>query len=111
MLRKIVFATATTFGLALPLGMNSSAQAYPPTVVYTYPSPPPVVYSYPPPPPAVIVPAAPPVVVVPAPAYVVSYYAGHHHWYYYGTFASRWDADHAAHHLSHLGYTARIEVR
>jgi len=110
MLRKIVFAAATTFGLALPLGLNSSAQAYPPTVIYSYPPPPPVVYSYPVAPVVYSYPA-PPVVVYAAPVYTVTYYGGHHRWYGYGTYASRWDADHAAHHLRHEGYTVRIEIR
>jgi hypothetical protein len=97
MLRKIFFATITTLGLALPLGLNSTAQAYPPTVVYAYP--PPVVYAYPPP------------VVYYGPAYTVMYYGAHHHWHCYGTYASRWDAEHAARHLRHDGFAVRIEVR
>jgi hypothetical protein len=90
MLRKIVFATATTLGLALPLGMNSTAQAYPPAVVYSYP-PPPVVYS--------------------GPAYTVMYYGGHHRWTCYATYGSRWEADRAARHLTHDGFAVRIEIR
>jgi hypothetical protein len=108
MLRKIVFATATTLGLALPLGMNSTAQAYPPAVVYAYPPPPPVVYSYPPP----VVYAYPPAPVVYAgPSYTVMYYGGHHHWTCYATYASRWEADRAARHLTHDGFAVRIEIR
>lgn len=108
MLRTIVFAAATTLGLTLPLAQTSTAQAHPPVVVYSYPSPPAVVYSYPPPPVVYTLPAT---VVYAGPAYVVSYYGGHHRWYYYATYASRCDADRAAHHLRYDGFAVRIEIR
>jgi hypothetical protein len=80
MLRKTAFAAMTTLGLALPLGLNSTAQAYPGVVICR-------------------------------PVYTVMYFGPHHHWHCFGTYASRWDAEHAAHHLRHEGFAVRIEVR
>lgn len=44
--------------------------------------------------------------------YDVMYRRDHHHsWRVYGSYETRHDADHAAHHLSHHGYEVHIDIR
>jgi hypothetical protein len=54
--------------------------------------------------------AHPPVVVYRSPVYEVLY-RGHHHWHYYGTYYSRYEADRAARHLAWRGFQARVDIR
>ena len=80
MFRKLTLAALTTLGLALPLGLAAPVQANEPYGYHHHHH-----------------------------SYEVMY-RRHHGWHCYGTYRSRYDADHAAHHLRHEGYDVRIEV-